>query len=127
MNLPEKLRLDKYLWAIRMYKTRSMATDACKAGKVKMNGQNLKASHEVKIGETYSFSRGIEKKIIFVKELLTNRVDASKAILYYDDQSPLPETDPLSPSFYTFGGRRDRGAGRPTKKERRDIDDFRGE
>ncbi len=124
MAMVEKLRIDKYLWAIRMFKTRSLATEACKSGRVKMSSQSVKSSHEVKVNEIYSFNRGSEKKIIQVKELLSGRVDASKAILYYEDLSPAPDMNPVGSSFYSFGGKRDRGTGRPTKKERRDIDDL---
>lgn len=125
-NNSEKLRVDKYLWAIRVFKTRSLATEACKTGKVKLNGQNIKASHEVKVDEVFTIQKGPEKKIVRVKALLTNRVDASKALEYYEDQSPKPEEIPFSSSFL-FGGKRDRGTGRPTKKERRDLDDFKGD
>ncbi len=124
MSVVEKIRIDKYLWAIRMFKTRSLATEACKSGKVKMEGQSLKPSHEVKVGETFGIHRGPERKIIQVKELLHTRVDAQKAIGFYIDLSPAPETNPVASSFFSFGGSRDRGTGRPTKKERRDLDDF---
>jgi len=124
LNSPtEKIRIDKYLWAIRVFKTRSLATDACKSGKVKLDGQSIKASHEVKINEEFTIQRGPEKKIIKVTGLLYNRVDATKAVLYYEDHSPKPEETGFSSSFL-FGGKRDRGTGRPTKKERREIDDF---
>ena len=74
----EKLRIDKYLWAIRVFKTRTLATDACKAGRVKLAGSNVKASHEVKSGEIYHVSKGIERREIKVTGLLFNRVDAKK-------------------------------------------------
>jgi ribosome-associated heat shock protein Hsp15 len=118
--------VDKYLWAIRVFKTRSLATEACKTGKVKWNGQNIKASHEVKKDQIFTIQRGPDKKIVRVKELLFNRVDATKALDYYEDQSPKPEEIPFSSSFL-FGGQRDRGTGRPTKKQRRDLDDFKTE
>lgn len=126
MSDTEKLRVDKYLWAIRIFKTRSISTEACKAGKVKLNGLSIKPSHEVKINEVFTIQRGPDKKIVQVKGLLTNRVDAQKAIQFYEDQSPRPEEKSFSSSFL-YGGKRDRGTGRPTKKERRDIDDFTSE
>ena len=76
--MDEPIRIDKYLWAVRLYKTRSLATEACRCGHVRMNGQPIKASHEIKVGEVYEVS--IEQ--------------------------------------------RDRGSGRPTKRERRDIEEF---
>ena len=78
----DKLRIDKYLWAIRVFKTRSLATEACKAGKVKLNGQNVKPSGIVKVGETYSIQKGIERKVIKVIGLLERRVDAKTALQY---------------------------------------------
>ncbi len=120
----EKLRIDKYLWAIRIFKTRSLATEACKAGRVKLDGQNIKPSHEVKIGETYNVSKGIERKVIKVTGLLANRVDAKTAVNYYEDHTPVEETFGFKSAFHAPMLRRDRGTGRPTKKDRRDIDDL---
>lgn len=62
MSENEKLRIDKYLWAIRIFKTRSLATEACKGGKVKLDGNNLKPAHVVKVGDTYHIQKGIDKK-----------------------------------------------------------------
>lgn len=120
----EKLRIDKYLWAIRLFKTRSLATEACKAGRVKLNGQNVKPSHVVKVGDIYSVSKGIERKVIQVKELLERRVDAKTAVLHYEDQTPVEETYGFKSVFHAPVLKRDRGAGRPTKKDRREIDDL---
>lgn len=121
----EKLRIDKYLWAIRLFKTRSLATEACKAGRVKMKGQNLKASVIVKPGDVYQVSKGIEKKVIEVVELLYNRVEAKIAVTKYKDITPLEETYGFK-SMFAPTLQRDRGTGRPTKKDRRDIDDLTG-
>ncbi|SFH17945.1 RNA-binding S4 domain-containing protein [Pedobacter insulae] len=122
----EKLRIDKYLWAIRLFKTRSLATDACKAGRVKLNGQNSKPSAIVKVGEIYQVSKGIEKKVIEVVELLYNRVEAKIAVTKYKDLTPVEETHAFKSMFHAPTLKRDRGAGRPTKKERRETDDLIG-
>lgn len=120
----EKLRIDKYLWAIRLFKTRSLATEACKAGRVKLNGQNVKPSYVVKIGDTYSVQKGIERKVIQVKELLDRRVDAKTAVLHYEDQTPIEDTYGFKSVFHAPVLKRDRGTGRPTKKDRREIDEL---
>lgn len=124
MSELEKLRIDKYLWAIRLFKTRSLATDACKAGRVKLNGQNLKPSAIVKIGEIYQVSKGIEKKVIEVVELLHNRVEAKIAVTKYKDLTPVEETHAFKSMFHSPTLKRDRGTGRPTKKDRRETDDL---
>ncbi|OKS85171.1 RNA-binding S4 domain-containing protein [Mucilaginibacter polytrichastri] len=120
----EKLRIDKYLWAIRLFKTRTLASDACKAGRVKLNGQNTKPSHEVKLDELYSVSKGPERKIILVTGLLENRVDAKTAVNYYEDKTPVEDREGFQAMSQAPQLRRDRGAGRPTKRDRRDIDDL---
>lgn len=124
MDDKEKLRVDKYLWAIRMFKTRSMATEACKAGRVKLNGQNVKPSAIVKIGDVYHLSKGAERKIIEVVELSYNRTDAKIAVTKYKDLTPVEETKAYKSVFYAPTLRRDRGTGRPTKKDRRETDEL---
>jgi ribosome-associated heat shock protein Hsp15 len=124
MSEAEKLRIDKYLWSIRAFKTRSIATEACKAGRVKLNGQNLKPSHVVKIGEVYTVQKGIERKVIEVSGLLERRVDAKTAVNFYEDLTPVEETHAYKSVFHAPGLSRDRGTGRPTKKDRREIDDL---
>ncbi|MFZ4862042.1 RNA-binding S4 domain-containing protein [Sphingobacterium sp. Mn56C] len=123
-NENEKLRIDKYLWAIRIFKTRSLATEACKAGRVKLNGQNVKPSYVVKIGETFTIQKGIEKKVVLVTGLLERRGDAKTAALNYEDHTPVEETYGYKSVFHAPVLKRDRGTGRPTKKDRRDIDDL---
>jgi len=122
----EKLRIDKYLWAIRLFKTRTLATEACKAGRVKFNGQNIKASVVVKVGDVYQVSKGIEKKVIEVVELLYTRVESKIAVTKYKDITPLEETHAYKSMFHAPVMTRDRGAGRPTKRDRREIDDLTG-
>ncbi len=124
MNETEKLRIDKYLWAIRLFKTRSLATDACKAGRVKLNGQNVKPSAIVKVGEVYQVSKGAEKKIIEVVELSYNRTESKIALTKYKDLTPVEETHAFKSMFHAPTLQRDRGTGRPTKKDRRETDDL---
>jgi ribosome-associated heat shock protein Hsp15 len=120
----EKLRVDKYLWAIRAFKTRTLALDGCKSGRVKLDGNNIKPSHEVKIGEIYQVSKGIERKVIKVTGLLENRVDAKTAVYFYEDITPVEQTLAFKSLFQAPVLKRDRGTGRPTKKDRREIDDL---
>jgi ribosome-associated heat shock protein Hsp15 len=121
----EKIRLDKYLWAIRLFKTRSQAGDACDKGKVKLNGDNVKAARNVSIGEEYEVKTEFKRWRIKVTGLLEKRVQYTEAVKYYTDITPAEELDKLqfqSSSFNT--GKRQSKIGRPTKKERRDLDDF---
>ena len=124
----EKLRIDKYLWAIRAFKTRSLATEACKAGRVKLNGTNIKPSHDARVGEVYHVSKGPDRKVLKVTGLLESRVDAKTAVNFYEDITPVEQTQAFKTMFNAPVLKRDRGAGRPTKKDRRDIgnltDDF---
>lgn len=121
----EKLRIDKYLWAIRLFKTRSQAAEACDKGKVKMNGNAVKASKTVNAGEEYEVKTEARKWIIKVTALLHNRMQYSEAIKYYIDLTPAEEIERLqfqASAFHT--GKRLSKIGRPTKKQRRDLDDF---
>ncbi len=124
----EKLRLDKYLWAIRLFKTRSMAAAACDSGKVKFDGSQAKASRQVSIGDEYEVKTEAKRWRIKVTELLYNRVAYSEAIKYYLDITPAEELQRLqyqAASFHT--GKRQSKIGRPTKRERRDLDEFLGD
>ena len=118
----EKLRIDKYLWSIRAFKTRTMAADACKAGRVKLDGNNIKPSHEVKVGEVYTISKGPDKRVLKVTGLLESRTDAKTAVMFYDDITPEEQTIAFKSMFHAPVLTRDRGAGRPTKRDRREID-----
>lgn len=121
----EKLRIDKYLWAIRLFKTRSQAAEACDKGKVKLNGNAVKASKTVNAGEEYEVKTEARKWIIKVTGLLHNRMQYSEAIKYYIDLTPAEEIERLqfqASAFHT--GKRLSKIGRPTKKQRRDLDDF---
>ena len=120
--MSEKLRVDKYLWAIRIFKTRSLATEACRGGKVKLNGQAVKPAYEVKIGDTFQIQKGPERKVIQVTGLLARRSDAKTAVQHYEDLTPIEDVQAQRSAFYSPVLRRDRGTGRPTKKDRREID-----
>lgn len=123
------VRLDSYLWAIRMYKSRSLASDAIKGNKVKLNDELVKAAHIVKIGERYtlSYPQGV-KKIIEVTGIIEKRQSYDIAKENYIDHSPPIEKLERMPSvFFMPNMQRDKGAGRPTKKDRRDMDNFRSE
>jgi ribosome-associated heat shock protein Hsp15 len=121
----EKLRIDKYLWAIRIFKTRSLSAAACDSGKVKLNGVSVKAAKQVSVGEEYEIKTEAKRWRIKVTGLLEKRVAHSEAIKYYIDITPAEEIERLqfqAASFHT--GKRQSKIGRPTKKERRDLDDF---
>jgi len=93
--MEEGVRIDKWLWCVRIYKTRSQATIACKSGKVKVNDSNCKPSHEVKSGEIISISLSALQKTIKVKELLTNRISAKLVENYVEDLTPKEEYEKL--------------------------------
>ena len=121
----DKLRIDKYLWAIRLFKTRSLATAACDSGKVKWNGAQVKASKQVHVGEEYEVKTEAKRWRVKVTGLLHNRVAYTEATKYYIDITPAEELERLqsqASSFHT--GKRLSKIGRPTKKDRRDLDDF---
>jgi ribosome-associated heat shock protein Hsp15 len=118
------VRADTYLWAIRMYKSRTLASEAIKAGKVKLNGENIKPAHVVKIGERYSMSISTIKKVIEVTSLIEKRQSFEIAKQHYLDHSPPVEKGEVLPSAFFVTVKRERGSGRPTKKDRRDIDEF---
>ena len=117
--MPESVRVDSWLWAIRVYKTRSAATTACRAGHVRLNGDKVKAAQAVRIGDELRIRIAGFDRILFVRQLLVKRVGAPIAATAYEDQTP--EREPQAAL-----GLRERGAGRPTKRERRDIDRLRG-
>jgi ribosome-associated heat shock protein Hsp15 len=121
----DKLRLDKYLWAIRIFKTRSLASEACEKGKVRLQGNTIKASKAVNVGDEYEVKTEAKKWIVKVTGLLHARQAYSEAIKYYIDLTPEEELEKVkvqAPSFHT--GKRLSKIGRPTKKERRDLEGF---
>jgi ribosome-associated heat shock protein Hsp15 len=121
----EKLRLDKYLWSIRVFKSRSMATEAIDKGRVKLNGENVKASRNVVIGDIYEARTEHKNWILKVTQLLDGRVAYAEAIKYYEDLTPIEELERVRQVAATFQtGKRLSKIGRPTKKNRRDLGDF---
>jgi len=115
-------RIDKWLWAIRIYKTRTLATEACKAGKIKIDGQAVKPSRQLKLMEIITISQAPLTKTIRVKTLIHNRISAKLVPENADDLTPAEEYEKLKLIQEVNGERRDRGVGRPTKKQRRLID-----
>jgi len=113
------VRVDSWLWAIRIYKTRSAATTACRAGHVRVNGDRTKAAQTVKPGDEVRVRIAGFDRILVVRQTFSKRVGAPIAVTAYDDRTPPRE--PVA-----MVAVRDRGAGRPTKRERRDIDRLRG-
>src|SRR5690349_17639645 len=125
MSEKDKLRIDKYLWSIRLFKTRTMAAAACDTGKVRQNGNLVKASKNVAIGDEYEVKTEAKKWIIKVTGLLNSRVAYAEAINYYIDLTPQEEIERThfqAASFHT--GKRESKIGRPTKKQRRELDEF---
>ena len=121
----EKLRLDKYLWAIRLFKTRSLASEACGNNKVKNKGVNVKASKTVSVGEQYDIKTEAKKWVIEVAGLLHTRVQYAEAVKYYIDLTPKEEPDAIQPTSFIFQtGKRQSKQGRPTKKQKRNLDEF---
>jgi len=117
------VRIDKWLWAVRIFKTRSQATDACRAGKVKVDGAAVKPSREVKTGMVIIVQTGPIQKQLQVVALLHSRVGAKLVPQYMLDLTPKEEYQKLEAIRASYA-QRPRGSGRPTKKERREMDDW---
>jgi ribosome-associated heat shock protein Hsp15 len=118
------MRIDKYLWCTRYCKTRSIATNACKKGHVKINGQVAKPSRDVYATDKIEFRKNQIKYQLIVNDLPERRVGAKIVNLYITDVTPKEAFDAVEMLKYSKDYYRKRGAGRPTKKDRRDIDDF---
>jgi ribosome-associated heat shock protein Hsp15 len=121
----DRLRIDKYLWAIRLFKTRSEATAACTKGKVKLNDNQVKSSKQVQVGEEYEVKTEIKRWRIKVTGLLYKRVAYSESIKFYTDITPVEELERLqilAAGFLT--GKNQKKTGRPTKKDWRDLNEF---
>ena len=117
-------RADKWLWAVRIFKTRTDSAEACRKGRVLVNGLEAKPSKELKTGDTVSVKRPPVTYSFKVLALIENRQPAKNVPLYAENITPGEELDRLADSQNAFFVQRDKGAGRPTKKERREIDKF---
>lgn len=120
------MRLDKYLWAVRLYKTRSLAADACQNGRVKLgvDGRELKPSHEVRVGERYCLNIEQLHKEVEVLAIPPNRVGAALVQGFLIDRTPQEEYERIRMARQYAFERRVRGEGRPTKRDRREIEQF---
>jgi ribosome-associated heat shock protein Hsp15 len=117
-------RIDKWLWSVRIFKTRTDASEACKKGRVLVNNVQVKPSRDLKIGDVVTVKRPPVDYVYTVVGLIENRQSAKNVPLYAENITPQEELDMLKIQKSTLFVQRDRGAGRPTKKERRDIDRF---
>ena len=116
------VRMDKWLWAARLFKTRSLAADSIKGGKVKVDGNPVKPSREVKEGDVIQVQIDQLHKVVQVKTVIKNRVSAKQVPEVYNDLTPKEEYERIEFMHAYKAEWRDRGAGRPTKKERRMIE-----
>ena len=125
--MPEKhtTRIDKWLWTVRIYKTRSMATAACTGGKVKIDGKKIKASRMITIGDIIQIQKGIIKFKYEILKISENRMGAKLVNDFIHDLTPTNELDKLKVSKNIKILKHEKGKGRPTKKERRILDEFR--
>jgi ribosome-associated heat shock protein Hsp15 len=122
--MAEGTRIDKWLWAVRLYKTRSLASEECKNGKVKINGMNVKPSHEMKVGEIIQLRRPPITRSYKVIALTENRMAAKLVPEFMVETTSAAELEILEVQKNMSIYNREPGTGRPTKKERRDLDDF---
>ncbi|MFH5822971.1 RNA-binding S4 domain-containing protein [Georgenia sp. AZ-5] len=115
-------RVDSWLWAVRLFKSRSQATAACRAGHVRVNGERAKPATGVKVGDEVVVRGGERERVVVVRRILAKRVGAAVAAEALTDNSPPPPP----PVVRAAVPQRDRGAGRPTKRERRELQRLRG-
>lgn len=125
MSALKKTRIDKWLWATRWFKTRTMATDACNSGKVKVNDQTVKPSYQIEVGQQIVLRKNHIRYTIQVESIIEKRVGAPIAQACYIDLTPPEEKQQnQTTSWFNKFETRDKGIGRPTKKDRRDIQKF---
>lgn len=117
------VRIDKWLWSVRLFKTRSDATEACKANRVLLNGSSVKPSREVKVGDHVSVRKVPVLYTFRILELVANRQPAKNVPLYIENITQAEELAKLEMAQLGAFGVRDRGTGRPTKRDRREIED----
>ena len=121
----EKLRLDKWLWAARFFKTRSLAKAAIEGGKVHLGGQRVKVSKEISVGDTLQIRQGWDEKVVLIKSLSDQRRGAPEAQLLYEETADSrAKREAEAEARKAAGGMIDRPAHRPTKKQRRQIHRF---
>ena len=122
----DKVRVDKWLWAVRIFKSRTIAANACKVNNVKINAKNAKPSSEVLVGDTVRVAKNGFNFQFLVKELIGKRVGAPIAITCYDNITPIEELNKYQDWFIGKARSeiREKGTGRPTKRDRREIDEF---
>lgn len=119
-----KVRIDKWLWAVRVFKSRSLSAENCDKGRVKIENEPMKPSHLVKIGDIIHVRKGVVNHQFKVIGILTNRVGAKLVNQYLQDLTPADQKEEFLNSFFNPVVKRDKGTGRPTKKDRREIDGF---
>ena len=119
--MADSTRIDKYIWAIRLFKTRSEATEACNGNKVQLNGVAAKPSKTVKAGDSISVRKGAVQYSYKVLKIAENRMGAQLVPEFAENLTPQSELDKLHAPRETFFVKRDRGSGRPTKKDRREM------
>jgi ribosome-associated heat shock protein Hsp15 len=124
MTPESNARIDKWLWMVRIFKTRSLATEECKKGRVKINESDIKPSKEIKVGDKITVRKPPIIYSYIVKGIPKNRVGAKLLDEYFTNITPADELAKLQPGFLAFQGHRERGSGRPTKKERRNIEEI---
>ena len=124
---PEPPRLDKWLWAVRLYKTRTLAAEAIRGGQVTLAGQPVKPSRDVKIGDTYQVRLGPLTRTVKVLAILEKRVGPKLAPTYAEDLTPASEYLKVMQARESAPIKRDPGAGRPTKRDRRALEKIFGE
>jgi len=123
-EIKDTCRIDKWLWAVRLFKTRSIAAEAVKAGKVKVNNETVKPAHEIKTGYIITIPKGVVKYRFKVTGIIEKRVSAVLARDYCEDITPEEEKMKLTHVEHMPAAFRPKGTGRPTKKERRDLDEW---
>ncbi len=120
----EEVRIDKWMWAVRLFKTRTIAADACKKGRVMMGGTNVKASKMIRLNDVIQIKRPPVVYSFKVIGLTENRMGAKLVPEFMENVTSPEQLQILELSKYNTSGRRDRGTGRPTKKERRDLEEY---
>lgn len=126
VSLVVKARIDRWLWAVRLFKTRSQATEACRGGKVRIDGEKVKPSRSLRIGEVVEFQQGLLARRVKAIGLIEKRVGAKLVPEIMEDLTPPEAYEVLLQTKAQSVLRRDRGAGRPTKKDRREIEELLG-